>query len=146
MIEDIKASQDWQQAASSPNFADIKQILYLVRDADKLANLHHIKSDNHLEKDLFFRQLTQEALKAPISPVVHQQFKDKQTIRFPTVYSFADRILMVLSWIYDFNYQTTKEIFKNEGYAAYLLNLLSKYHHNTADIEAIYNMINRQEV
>jgi len=146
MPEEITASTDWKKATSSPDFASIKQILLLVRDADKLANLYHIKQNNQLEKDLFYRQLTKEAMFSPLSPAVWQQFSERRTILFSNVYSFADRILLVLSWIFDLNYQATKQIFNNNGYTEYLLDLLSKYHQNANDISKITSIIKEQKI
>lgn len=142
MIEDAFASDMWQEVLKSPNKDDALKILYLVRDADKMANLYVIKNDNHLCKDVFYKQLTKEALNAPISPVVMEQFFQKKVVLFPTIYSFADAILRVISWIFDLNYQKTKEIFVNRGYGDYLLNELAKYHENAKDIEEIRKVVN----
>ena len=141
MMSKIMSSADWKKAQKSADFEDIKQILFLVRDADKLANLHHIKADNHLQKDLFFRQLSSEALNAPISPLVLKQFYENHSVLFADVYSFADRILYVLAWAYDLNYQTTKDIFKRQGYVAYLLDLLAQYHSNAKDVLKIKKVL-----
>ena len=143
MMEAITSSADWQEVMLLPEFEEIKQILFLVRDADKLANLHHIKVENHLTKDLFYRQLTLDALHAPISEKVLQQFLAHHTILFPTVYSFADRVLMVLSWIFDLNYQVSKKIFREQKYASYLLDLLAQNHINSEVIVQIKQLIKK---
>ena len=127
MIEEVWISDMWQNIKKQPISSDAKEILFLVRDADKLANLDIIKKENHLQKDLFFQLLTSETLNAGLSDNVIDQFFARKTIVFNTVYSFADRILMVLSWIFDLNYQTTKDIFKHHKYDEYLLDLLSQY-------------------
>ena len=137
----IEASKDWHKAAKEPHFNELKQILFLVRDADKLANLYHIKTDNHLEKDLFYRQLTNAALHAPLSPHVLNEFYQERKVSFANVYSFADRILMVISWIFDLNYEASRKIFKQNAYDVFLIKLLKKYHKNTADITAIKQFI-----
>ena len=137
MMSEVKSSPLWHIAENSPLGEDAKKILYLVRDADKLANLKQTKNNEHLKKDLFFKLLSKEALSSGLSPVVKQQFFAKQTILSETVYSFADRILMVLSWIFDLNYQKTKQIFKQNDYGAYLINLLAQYHQSPDDIREI---------
>jgi hypothetical protein len=141
MMDEVRASDLWQQAEQSPLGDDAKKILYLVRDADKLANLQVIKSKNHLQHDIFFKLLSDEALHAPISAAVWQQFLARQTVVFTNLHSFADRIVMVLSWIFDLNYQYTKKAFISEGYARFLLNELAKYHTNTADLDRIRLLI-----
>lgn len=137
MMQDVKATEDWQKIQQMPSKDDIIKILYLVRDADKLANLSVIKSDNHLTQDVFYRQLTEQTLYAPISESVMAQFAAGQTIRFPTVKSFADRVLMVISWIYDFNYSHTKRMFKQKGYDKFLFELLRQYHSGEAELAQI---------
>lgn len=137
MMEEVRTSDLWQQAEQSPLGKDAEKILYLVRDADKMANLRVIKQNNHLKEDLFFKQLTPQMLNAPISEAVWQQFLQHQTVLFANVRSYADRLLMVLSWIFDLNYYYSKKLFVSEGYARYLLTELSKYHTNTADLDQI---------
>jgi len=142
MMEDVFASDMWQEVLKSPNKDDVLKILYLVRDADKLANLWVIKEDNHLCKDTFYQQLTKEALNAPISSEVMKQFLEKKVVLFPTVYSFADAILRVLSWIFDLNYQKTIDIFVSKKYGEFLLSELAKYHKDKKDLADIREMMN----
>lgn len=126
MMEQVKASDLWQEAEKSPDEKAIKQILYIVRDADKLANLQVHKTSNHLKEDSFYKQLSPEAKKAGISAEVMQQFINHQVVYFPTIYSYTDRVMMVLSWIFDFNFKYTREQFLNAGYADYLLGELTQ--------------------
>ena len=141
IIEDAVASSDWQEAEKLPEFDDIKKILFLVRDADKLANLYRLKSENRLTKDLFYQQLNLRQLQSPISDIVLNKFFNRQSISFSDVYSFADRIMMVVAWIYDLNYLATKKIFKENGYGEYLLNEILKYHKNRDDTAQIASLI-----
>lgn len=144
MPEEIRCSEMYQVAKNSPQFTEITEILRLVRDADKLANLYVIKKQDHLRKDLFFQQLSPDELCAPISEKVMAQFLAGQVILTATIHSFADRIMQVISWIYDYNYTATKMIFKAHDFGDYLLRELSKYHHNEADIAEIRAALVRQ--
>lgn len=141
MMEEVRNSALWQEAQNSPYSDGAQKILYLVRDADKLANLNDVKKKNHLQKDIFFKLLTKEALEAGLSESVKQQFFARQTILSSTVSSFADRILQVISWIFDFNYQVSKKIFNQNEYGDYLLDILTRYHHSQDDIEQIHRFI-----
>ena len=143
MIDEIKNSNHWIELEKTPYKDEAKKILYLVRDADKLENLEKIKKEDKLRKDLLFKSLSQEALQAGLSENVKQQFFAKQTISLSTIYSFADRILLVLSWIFDLNYKKTKEIFIQQEYGPYLLNMLSQYHNSKNDIDKIANFMNK---
>lgn len=141
MMEQVYRSELYRKIKNSPHKEDIIKILYLVRDADKLSNLKNIKKEDHLKKDVFYRQLSSKALNAPLSESVKEQFLAKKTILFPTVYSFADRLLMVLSWIFDLNYEFTKETFVKNGYDKYLFSELKNYHHNKEDLKKIQTLI-----
>lgn len=144
IMEEITASEDWQIAQNSPDFNEIKKILFLVRDADKLANLYRLKSENRLTKDLFYQQLSDEKIHAPISDVVLRHFYNKHSVPFSDVHSFADRIMMVVVWIYDLNYQASKRIFKENQYDEYLMEELAKFHKNSRDIAQISQLMNEE--
>ncbi len=135
--EEIYASDMYRQIKDSPQFDDIMRILYLVRDADKLANLYAAKEQDRLHRDLFYTQLPDAILNAPLSSEVKAQFLAKKIVLSATLRSFADRLLQILSWIYDFNYPATEEIFKHNRYDEFLLNMLAQYHHNQQDLQQI---------
>ena len=137
MMEEVQASEMYCQIKDSPQFAEIMQILYLVRDADKLANLYVAKAQDHLRQDPFYLSLPADILKAPLSEEIKAQFFAEKVILSTTLTSFADRILQVISWIYDFNYQTTVEVFKQQQYAEFLLDMLAQYHHDPRDLQQI---------
>ena len=141
MMDRVFRSELYRKIKNSPHKEDIIKILYLVRDADKLSNLKNIKKEGHLKKDVFYRQLSSKAQNAPLSESVKEQFLAKKTILFSTVYSFSDRLLMVLSWIFDLNYEFTKETFVKNGYDKYLFSELKNYHHNKEDLKKIQTLI-----
>ncbi len=142
-LEEIKNSAEWKKISKTPYKDEAEKILYLVRDADKLENLEKIKKEDKLRKDLLFTSLPPKAVHAGLSENIKQQFFAKQTISLSTIYSFADRILLVLSWIFDLNYKKTREIFKQQEYGQYLLNMLSQYHKSKKDIEEITSFMNK---
>ena len=137
MMQDIEALPEYREVLSLPQKDEILQILYLVRDADKLANLQAAKNHNHLKEDIFYKQLTDAAKTAPLTPVVKEQFMEKKIILSSTVKTFSDRLLQVLSWIYDFNYQYTKTVFLKDGCAQFLFDELAKYHTDKNDLQKI---------
>lgn len=141
MIEQVYRSLLFKKIKTLPKKNDIIKILLLVRDADKLSNLKYIKKNDHLKHDVFYRQLCKNAKNAPLSESVKAQFLARQTILFSTVYSYADRLLMVLSWIFDLNYEFTKETFAKNGYDKYLLEEIKNYHHDKKDLKAIQELI-----
>ena len=112
-----------------------------VRDADKIANLQAAKKDNHLREDIFYKQLSAKAKIAPLTSKVKEQFFTGKTVLSATVQTFADRLLQVISWIYDFNYEYTKTVFLNQGYAQFLFDELAKYHTDKTELKKIKEII-----
>jgi hypothetical protein len=141
MMEDVTAATMWQEVQNSPQRDEILPIFYLVRDADKMANFQAAKNANHLQEDMFYKQLSDDAKIAPLTSVVIKQFIDGKTILSSTLNTFADRILQVLSWIYDFNYQYTKTVFLKQGYAQFLYDELAKYHTDKNDLQKIRKIV-----
>ena len=139
MMDEVKRSSLWFDAQKSRYATEAEEILYLVRDADKLALLEDMKYEGRLKKDLFFKLLSKEALESGLSEKAKQQFFAGQTILSSAVYSFADRILMVMSWMFDLNYSKTKEMFKQQEYAQYFLEMLRQCNIADEDIDNITN-------
>lgn len=137
MMDDVKASVMWQEVQNSPQKNESLQIFYLVRDADKMANFQAAKNHNHLKEDIFYKQLTDVAKTAPLSENVKTQFFAGKVILSSTITTFADRLLQVLSWIYDFNYQYTRTVFLKDGCAQFLFDELAKYHTNKNELQKI---------
>lgn len=127
MIEKAIKSKEYQTAKTLKVKKEMLNILYLVRDADKLENLYRIKNQNNLTKDVFYKQLSKEAKIAPPSPKVLKQLFAKKVVKFSTVYSYADRLIMVLSWFFDINYKESYQIIKENNYKQYLLDELKIY-------------------
>lgn len=130
MMEDVYKAPEWQNFMELPEREDIKQILFLTRDADKLANLLSIKKEKRIYHDIFYKQLPIELRTAPLSENVVAQFMDGKTILFPTVKTFADRLLMIISWIYDINYPATFHICHKTGVFDYILEEVGKINKN----------------
>ena len=53
MMEDVYNAPEWQNFMLLSNKEEINQILFLVRDADKLANLQSIQKEQSLYRDIF---------------------------------------------------------------------------------------------
>lgn len=127
MIDDAYMSDMLKNETSETLKEEMLHILFLVRDADKLENMDSIKNKDTLKKDIFYKQLTAEAKIAPPSPEVIEQLFRKEIVKYSTVYSYADRIIMVLSWFFDINYDASFNIAKEKGYKQHLLDDLANY-------------------
>lgn len=142
MIEKALNSKEYREEKNKKLKKEMLHILYLVRDADKLENLYRIKNHNNLKKDVFYKQLSDANKIAPLSEKVIKQFLSQKVVRFSSVKSYADRVLMVLSWFFDLNYSESIVISKENKYKDYLLNELKKYNKDIilqANIQKILN-------
>lgn len=141
MMETVQSSEMWHSIEKLPQQDEIKKILYLVRDADKLANLEVQKATGHLRKDNFYKQLAPQDITGPLSRAAKEQFFAAQTLEYKNIKTYADRVLMVLSWIFDFNYIRTEQLFFECEYDAYLLNELTTCDVSSKEIKQIRNIL-----
>ncbi len=88
--------------------ADI--VAKLLRDADKLENI----------RDVIYHGVPQRLYKftslEPFSENVKLAIKNKQSVLREDMKTSSDRVADYLAWIYDINYQTTKDIVKGLGF------------------------------
>lgn len=91
----------------------------LIRDADKLALLRY--------SQYWFAELTMSGV--PITQEALSEYLEGRLIEHKNVNTKIDTVLNALSWKYDLNFKTTKNIFKSEKIEEWLLgiiNILSK--------------------
>ena len=85
--------------------ADI--VAKLLRDADKLENI----------KDVVYHGVSRHLYKfpklEPLSEKVKSAIKNKKSILYADLKTSSDRVADFLAWIYDVNYETTKNIIKD---------------------------------
>lgn len=143
MMSEVKQSAMWREVEKLPTEQadEIKKILYLVRDADKLANLKVQKAHHHLRQDAFYKQLSPEAVTGSFSTLPKEQFFAGQTVDYTNLKTYADRVLMVLSWIYDFNFLNTKKFFFTRQYDQYLLQELKTCDVSATELQTIENIL-----
>ncbi len=82
----------------------------LVRDADKLENIKDFTYHGLPERLFKFRSFE------PLSENVKQAVKNKKTVLRSDMKTSSDRVVDFLAWIYDINYQFTKDTVKNLGF------------------------------
>ncbi len=124
LIEDYYNSDDYQQLGK--NRDSITEVLKLVRDADKIANFHLITTQTQHLKKLFCPEAI-EGKALAIQPAILSDFMAEKTIDLKKVQTACDRILNLLSWVYDLNYLSSFEFcIKLNGFDK-MLNILQEY-------------------
>lgn len=105
LIEELYSDDSYKTL--TPNEQEnIKNISFLVRDADKLANLYLlIHSFDEVEK-IFFTEKQDE--KKP-TPEVLQNFMAQKSIHKKLCRSAADHALMITAWLFDIGFKSSFE-------------------------------------
>lgn len=142
MIEQFYLEPEFQMITNVELKKEIEEILFLVRDADKLANFYIQKHEDNLHREPFYQLMSEDVAKAPLSTEVMEQFFNHRAIQVKTIKSYADRLVCFISWLFDFNYNTSIKICFDEGYIHNLLDVLSQYNHDTEMQEKITHFVN----
>lgn len=127
MVEDFYADSQYQNISDASLRREIETILFIVRDADKLANFHIHKYEDNLRRDPFYLCMSDDVRNGAVSAGVMQEFQNHRVIRSALVKSYADRLVMVISWIFDLNFAHSLHLCINEGYLAFLFETLKQY-------------------
>ena len=87
---------------------NIEQIAFLVRDADKIANLYLLSNEFENMRRVFFvaRHYTTPHHKT-IYPKALADFLAHRPINKADIHSFADHALLIMAWLYDINYNSS---------------------------------------
>lgn len=101
LIEDYYSSEDYQKLGNIKD--SVTEILKLVRDADKIANFYLITTQTERMKKLFCPE-ADETKDMRIQPAILADFMAEKAIDLQKVKTACDRILNLLSWVYDLNY------------------------------------------
>ena len=106
---------------------EIKNICFIIRDADKIANLYMLKNEPTMHPLFWEKEKIELPQDGTISDIVRQNaFKYTTTPRSKNA-TVADRIIGMLSWYFDLNYVYSLDFCHKMGITEYLLGMLDKY-------------------
>ena len=89
---------------------DVETVCNILRDADKINILSiNLKSD-------FITFDGKDKKIDIINPVCLSDFYNHQVIKSSDIKSHLDNNIKLLSWIYDFNYKTSLNMYREEGF------------------------------
>ena len=104
LIEELYEDCDFKNLPASEQ-EHIKKISFLVRDADKIANLYLLSNNFEKMRGIFFvEQNYPTPHKKSISPQVLTDFTTHRSIKKADIKSIADHALLIIAWLYDINY------------------------------------------
>ncbi len=111
------------------------QIAKLLRDADKLDNIKYFTLNKN-GPDLFLEGIPQ----GTISEGIKEQLEDNKTLSPSIIRTQSDAIVYGLSWIFDVNFNTSKNIIKEIGFVERGLHELDARGVAKADIENLKSL------
>lgn len=106
---------------------NIETVLFLVMDADKIANFQMMKQESEKFRYLFLSSRTQEQIAMPLGDNILEDFYNGKLVKNSDVNSLADYFVSLICWIYDLNYKISFDFCTRHGLITNLLHLLSEY-------------------
>lgn len=95
---------------------DMNPLTQLIRDADKLTNLEEIET--------WFTRKLKNGLVGDINPDLLETFKNQEPFDIGHINSLIDTMLFVTSWLFDINFDITRELIIRKGIPKKLTNIL----------------------
>ena len=117
MIEKFYADNQYQSIENEYLRREIEDIIFLVRDADKIANFYLMTSPRTIKKyyNLLFHSPSEAYLYGEISPKIIDYMQEYKIIEHKDIHTLADDFMGFISWVFDLNYQTSVEFSKRHN-------------------------------
>lgn len=101
---------------------EIRTIIFLVRDADKIANYYLLKHDTKHFAELFYNP---DSAPEPLSPDYLTDFLLCKNLDCRRIVSASDHVLNLLSWIFDLNFKPAFDFLQETGSIECMLSRLA---------------------
>ena len=105
LIEELYADAEYQNITDKNLQDEVRQICFLIRDADKIANLHMIVNEPNVWYLFFGKDNYEPNTDGKISAAVWKTAFNGTTVPRDSWTTVADRVVSFLSWYMDINYQ-----------------------------------------
>ena len=129
LIEDFYADEEWKSINDENLKDEIEQIIFAIRDADKIANFNLIMYDKKMLMPLFVPYLENVKDKRRIiSDRVLEDFFAHTTVKHANIATQADDMLTYIGWIYDINYSSSIDFCKKLNLTNMMFDTLQTFH------------------
>lgn len=105
LIEDLYNDADYKNIPSEETKREVERICFIIRDADKIANLRMLAYEENLRYLFIGKKDVVPELDGHISNEIREYLEKFETFPRLGKLSVADRMAGFLSWYYDINYQ-----------------------------------------
>ncbi len=132
LIDKLYADEIYLQLAEEMQ-AEIRKIIFLVRDADKLANFYLLTRDfKHMESLFFVEKECLDGRAKKPSAAVLADFMARRAVDKEKMRNFADQALMIMACIYDMNYRSSFVLMEKLGIQHKLWERFAKFFEETS--------------
>ncbi|MBQ9035609.1 MAG: HD domain-containing protein [Alphaproteobacteria bacterium] len=105
LIEELYADTEYQKISDMQLQKEVEHICFIIRDADKIANLHMLVNEPDIRLLFLGKEKIDLDIDGKISEMVKSAAFANGTIPRHLITTVADRALSLLSWYKDINYQ-----------------------------------------
>lgn len=133
LIKEFYQDNEYKTVSDELTRLRLEEIIFLVRDADKIANYYLLHRNRQEFENLFFAYNTSGGL----TPEYLELFYLNQPLDCRLAQTSADRILNILAWIFDLNYRPSFEFLLKSGSFETMLSRLSAVNKNAKSQEKI---------
>lgn len=135
MIEDFYDDESFKSINNDELKENLKNIIFLIRDADKIANFQLLCSNRFQEwHQLFYPQADNPTR---TNKIIKEMFMQGKISPRGNDCSQTDKLINLLSWFYDINYQSSFDFCHKLQIDKKLINLFIKVSNNSLDNDII---------
>ena len=127
MIEKLYESADYQSIKAKPTQENIKHIIFLVRDADKIANFYLMKTSESKSDKIFYDLFLARCKFGGVSELILEDFLSQKVTNKAHIRTAEDWILSYMSWTFDLNYKASFDFCNKNGCFKNLIEIFNKY-------------------
>ena len=125
LIEALYEDEEYLKLDESEK-EEVKKYIFLVRDADKIANFYLLAREFKDMENLFFDPVRRTKDKVPSDKVL-DCFMRHVSINKNDVVSLSDHALMIMACVYDINYKASFEFLMKMGILEKIMKLFAKF-------------------
>ena len=137
LIERFYEDEEYLNIKNNTTKEEVEKIIFLVRDADKIANFYLLITQYSEHKSAWELSDDKNYLYGKINDACVEYIRNKKCIPLDIRKSYPDKLLNVLSWIFDINYQTSFLFIKKHNIVDKISNILKQYNNQNDLIDSI---------
>lgn len=143
LIEDFYADEEWKTLNDEKLKEEIEQIIFAIRDADKIANFNLIMYDKKMLMPLFVPYLEDiKDKRQQITDKVLEDFFAHSTVNHKNIATQADEMLTYIGWIFDINYPSSIRFCQKLNLIEMMFDTLLRFHNDKELNKRLKNEMN----